>query len=333
MQQQEELAAEKEEFGQALVGDQQDLVEVVDADDPENKGATKALLATQLEIDEHRFRLRGIRTQPLAGRQTKTIQYRVVWGEHSNRFDSWVNEDDLRILMLRPACGRSSQDLVPPLERDVMRVYRMRYNRSSKGKKFFEYLVDKSRTWITEDQLRISFKPMLVAELKAFSPNPLSQAQREVLLRHSATPIRDEHRHASRASRDCSSLADPALGDEPAAQKRGHQDMYSEISSEIHHPVNTDGNHNTCDTGDEDPRPVKRRKPRLARTVTPPLHLRQPPPPPPTTRPEIDEAQSQDDHGCSSTFVDEQHCALRISRSPFAVSEAVPVAEHQEWPF
>jgi hypothetical protein len=38
MQQQEELAAQKEEQpGQSAVGDQQDLVEVVDADDPEDK--------------------------------------------------------------------------------------------------------------------------------------------------------------------------------------------------------------------------------------------------------------------------------------------------------
>lgn len=33
-QEQEELAAQKKELGQPLVGDQQDLVEVVDADDP-----------------------------------------------------------------------------------------------------------------------------------------------------------------------------------------------------------------------------------------------------------------------------------------------------------
>jgi hypothetical protein len=38
------------------------------------------------------------------------------------------------------------------------------------GRKFFEYLVDMfgldSRTWTTEDQLRISLSPRLVAELK-----------------------------------------------------------------------------------------------------------------------------------------------------------------------
>jgi len=52
MQQQEELVAQKEELGQPAVveGDQQDLVEVVDADDPEDKEATEALPATQPEI-------------------------------------------------------------------------------------------------------------------------------------------------------------------------------------------------------------------------------------------------------------------------------------------
>jgi hypothetical protein len=42
----------------------------------------------------------------------------------------------------------------------------MRCSQSSKGNKFFEYLVDEPSTWITEDQLRISLSPMLVAELK-----------------------------------------------------------------------------------------------------------------------------------------------------------------------
>jgi hypothetical protein len=71
IQQQEELTAQKEELRQPAVGEgnQQDLVEVVDADDPKNKKATEALPATQPEIDEYRFRLRGIRTQPLARRR------------------------------------------------------------------------------------------------------------------------------------------------------------------------------------------------------------------------------------------------------------------------
>jgi hypothetical protein len=70
------------------VGDQQNQAEVDDTDDPMDKEATEALPTTQLEIDNHHFRLRGIRTQQLAGRQTKTTQYRVVWGEHPNRSDS-----------------------------------------------------------------------------------------------------------------------------------------------------------------------------------------------------------------------------------------------------
>jgi hypothetical protein len=51
-----------------------------DAHDPETKEATEAQPATQLKTDKHRFRLRGIRSRQLAGCQTKTTQYRVVWG-------------------------------------------------------------------------------------------------------------------------------------------------------------------------------------------------------------------------------------------------------------
>jgi hypothetical protein len=68
--------------------------------------------------------------------------------------------------MLGPPCERFFQDLVPQVERDVTRVHRIRYNRSSKGTKFFQYLVNELSTWITEDQLRISLSPMLAAKLK-----------------------------------------------------------------------------------------------------------------------------------------------------------------------
>jgi hypothetical protein len=165
--QQEQLAAQKEELAQPAVaeGDQQDLVEVIDADDPKDKEATKALPATQPEIDNHHFRLRGIRTQQLAERQAKTTYYRVVCGEYPNRSYSWANEDDIRLLMLRPSCERPSRDLVPQEEQDV-RVHRMRCSRRSKGRKVFEYLVNEPSTWITEDQLRISLSPVLVAVLK-----------------------------------------------------------------------------------------------------------------------------------------------------------------------
>ena len=91
IQQQEELARQNKELGRPALGDQQNLVKVDDTDDPMDKEATEALSATQPEIpeiDEHRFRLRGIRTQPLARRQTGTTQYRVVWGKHPNRSDS-----------------------------------------------------------------------------------------------------------------------------------------------------------------------------------------------------------------------------------------------------
>jgi hypothetical protein len=53
-----------------------------------------------------------------------------------------------------------------------MDIFRVCDIRSSllKGRKVFEYLVDAfdldDSTWITEDQLRISLSPILVAELK-----------------------------------------------------------------------------------------------------------------------------------------------------------------------
>jgi hypothetical protein len=129
------------------VGDQQNQAEVDDTDDPMDKEATEALPTAQLEIDNHHFRLRGIRSWQLAGRQMKTTQYRVVWGEHPNRSDSWVNEDDIRMSILRSACERSSQDLVLRLERDVVRAHHMRWSRRSKSRKIFEYLVDALSIW------------------------------------------------------------------------------------------------------------------------------------------------------------------------------------------
>jgi hypothetical protein len=103
IQQQGELA------GWPAVGDQQNQAEVDDTDDPMDKEATEALPATQLEIDKHRFRLCGIRTRQLPRRRTKTTQYRVVWDEHPNRSDSWINEDDVQILMPRLPCQRFSK--------------------------------------------------------------------------------------------------------------------------------------------------------------------------------------------------------------------------------
>jgi hypothetical protein len=165
MQQQEELEGQKEELGQPAMGDERDLVAMDGTDNPKDKEATETLPATKLEIDKHHFRLRGIRARQLAGRQTKTTQYRVVWGGHPNRYDSWVNEDDIQMSMLSPSCERSSQDLAPQLETDV-RVHHMRCSRRSKGRKTFEYLVDELSAWITEDQLRISLSSTLLSELR-----------------------------------------------------------------------------------------------------------------------------------------------------------------------
>ncbi len=112
--------------------------------------------------------------------------------------------------------------------------------------------------------------------------------------------------------------------------------MHTEISSDTHYSVNTDDSHNAYDTGDEDPRPAKRRKPRAAPAVTPPLHLQlfSPLRSPLTPRPEIDDTQPRADDGCLSTFVDDsQQDTPRTSRSPSAAIEAVSFAEYQEWPF
>jgi hypothetical protein len=164
VQQREELAAQEAKLGQPAGGDQQDLVKVVDLDDPEDREATEDLPSTQPEIegnDEHRFRLRGVRARQFPGLQIKTTQYRVVWGEYPNRSYSWFNEDDVQISM---PCVPNAQDLALPI-----RVRKMRSSQR-KGRKVFEYLVNifglDDRTWITGDQLRISLSPMLVAEPK-----------------------------------------------------------------------------------------------------------------------------------------------------------------------
>jgi hypothetical protein len=90
------------------MGDQQDLVEVVDADDPEDMETTEALPATQPEIHKHRFRLRGIRARQLAGasqRQPSTESYRV-----SIQTGSIVRPTKTiyGMSMLWPPCERSS---------------------------------------------------------------------------------------------------------------------------------------------------------------------------------------------------------------------------------
>jgi hypothetical protein len=147
----------------------------------------------------------------------------------------------------------------------------------------------------------------------------LESSTSQVYLKHLITAINDEHRHTSPAARSPGPSAPSSLapGGEPESGTRGCQ-----ISSETHHSVYTNYNHDTCDTSDKDPRPAKRRKPRSTPAVTPPLHLRWSPPivSPSTARPEIHDPQPQ-------------HRASRTSQSPSAAAEAVPVAEYQEWPF
>lgn len=245
------VAMQQEELGQLAVGDPQDLVQIVDADEIEDQEATEALPTTQPEIpkiDEHRFRLRGIRTQPLAGRQTKTKEYRIVWGDRLNRSDSWFNEEDIRISVLQPPCERPSQDMILPVEMDITRVHRMRIDKRSKGKKTFEYLVNEPRTWISDDQLTISLNPMLVTDLEGSSPYPLSETQLDVLSRHSGTPI-----STSQAFRNSSTLAG-----KPATLKRGHQEMYTKINNEPDYSFPPEAIAN--DTGGEDLQSSKRQR-------------------------------------------------------------------------
>jgi len=71
MQQQEELPSRKEELVQPVVSDKQNLVKVLNANDAEDRETTKAVPATQPEIneiDKHRFRLRGVRARQLPRR-------------------------------------------------------------------------------------------------------------------------------------------------------------------------------------------------------------------------------------------------------------------------
>ena len=162
----------------------------------------------------------------------------------------------------------------------------------------------------------------------------MSQAQREVLVKHSTTPISDEWHNTSQASRSSSAQTDSALGRgvEPTTRKRGRRDICTEISSDTYYSANTDNSHNAYDTDNEDPRPTKRRKPRSAPIVTSPIHLRQSPQPL-TTGVGIDETHSQDDDGCLSTSIEEQqHYVSQISRGSSAAAEAVPAAAYQEWP-
>jgi hypothetical protein len=68
-----------------------------------------------------------------------------------------------------PTCELSSQNLALQTDMDIFRVHGMRSS-LHRGRRLFDYLFDAfdldNRAWITEDQLRISLSPMLVAKLK-----------------------------------------------------------------------------------------------------------------------------------------------------------------------
>lgn len=155
---------QQEELGQPAVGNQQDLVEVNVAEDSEDKEPPR--------ICQPR-KLRSPRSTSIVfdyalyapGSFLDARQRQPGTESYGARSDSWINEDDVQIPMPRLPRERSSQDLVPWVERDV-RVRHMRYSKRSKGKRIFEYLVDEISTWVTEDQLRILLSLTLLAGLK-----------------------------------------------------------------------------------------------------------------------------------------------------------------------
>ena len=161
IEQQEEVEGQKKEL--LAIGPQQNLVIIHDPD----KEAAETLPATYLEMDKHHFRLRGIRTKKRPGCQTKTKQYRLVWGVYPNKSGIWVDEDRVQISIQRILCAKPRQDMA--LHEDTMRVRRMRSSQHGEGSKGFEYLIDAlgpdDRTWISEGQLRIWLSPDLVAWL------------------------------------------------------------------------------------------------------------------------------------------------------------------------
>ena len=114
--------------------------------------------------------------------------------------------------------------------------------------------------------------------------------------------------------------------------KHGQPDAHTEISSDTHYSTITKDNHDISDTSDEDLRPVKRRRRCPEPAVTSPLHLQHSPIL--ATSIETSNVQSQPDNECSpTTFGHKQHQASRSSRSLSPVTEALPAAEYQEWPF
>lgn len=73
IQQQEEIAGQKEALRRPAIGDERDLVAADGTDDPEDNEATETLPATQLEIEKHVFRLRAIRARQLADARQRQL--------------------------------------------------------------------------------------------------------------------------------------------------------------------------------------------------------------------------------------------------------------------
>jgi hypothetical protein len=100
MQLQQELAAQKEELRHPAVGKghQQDLVEVVDADGPEDKEATEALPAAQPKIPSTSTVFICVGYAPSRWLDARQRQPSIEsYGANTqNSSDSWVNEDDLQ---------------------------------------------------------------------------------------------------------------------------------------------------------------------------------------------------------------------------------------------
>lgn len=166
------------------------------------------------------------------------------------------------------------------------------------------------------------------------SPDPSSQAQHEVGHKHAVSPINNGHHHTS-VSRSPSptALSSPATGSEPESEKqrkykRGRQDTHTETSSRTDHSVDID---NTCDAGDESPRPAKQRRPCLAPLdVCQSCSLTLPS----TADLEVKDARPQAKDECPQTSIhDKHHHTSRISRNPSAATDSIPVTEYREWPF
>jgi hypothetical protein len=172
IRQQEELAGQNNELGRPALGDQQNLVEVERHGRSYGQGSHRGFASNTARDPRDRrapFSTAWDTSSAASWTPDKDNPVPSRIGGNPNRSDSWFSEDDVRMPMPWPPCKLYSQNLALQAEMDIFRVREMR-SRPRKGRKVFEYLVDAfgldARTWITEDQLRISPSPMLVAKLK-----------------------------------------------------------------------------------------------------------------------------------------------------------------------